>query len=99
MPRVPPGQLDYARCATMPASDLLAQVECAHTGNRAAGCPRTAQACADPVTNITTQIMLSGQKHQGITTHTALSLSVRETVCIIGWISVISFIIWLLYSQ
>lgn len=68
MQRVPPGQLDYAQCATMPASDLLVQVECAHIGNLAAGCPHTAQVCADPVTNITTQTMLSGQKHQGITT-------------------------------
>lgn len=54
MPRAPPGQLDYAQCATTLASNLLEQVECAHIGNQVAGCPHTTPEYEDPVTNITT---------------------------------------------
>jgi hypothetical protein len=62
MPHVPPGQMDCVQCATMPALDLLEQVECAHTGNQAAGYQHRVLACAGPVTNITRQTMLSWQK-------------------------------------
>lgn len=62
MPHVPPGQMDCVQCATMPASDLLEQVECAHTGNQAAGYQHRVPAYAGPVTNITGQTVLSWQK-------------------------------------
>jgi len=62
MPHVPPGRMDCVQCATMPASDLLEQVECARTGNQAAGYQHRVLVCAGPVTNIRGQTMLSWQK-------------------------------------
>lgn len=62
MPHVPPGQMDCVQCATMPASDQLEQVECARTGNLAAGYQHRVLVCAGPVTNIRGQTILSWQK-------------------------------------
>lgn len=62
MPHVPPGQMDCAQCAKVPASDLLEQVECARTENQAAGYQHRVLTCADPVTDITRWNMLSWQK-------------------------------------
>lgn len=62
MPHVPLGQMDCVQYATKPASNLLEQVECARTGNQAAGYQHRVLECVGPVTNITEQTMLSWQK-------------------------------------